>query len=151
MKSVLAGKRKSDLGLSDNKEIPIKSILGIRIERFRSLQDQSLVMGERITVLSGRNGTMKTSLMGLLAHPFSSEAKDAFGSDLKTTLQEVFKLSPEFDKKDYRYHMVLLTGTDQKLCEPVSIYRVQENTNRHRVVVSGAEMATATSPTTHRS
>ena len=139
MKNMLAGKRKSDLGLSNNKEIPIKSILGIRIERFRSLKGQSLVMGEHITVLSGRNGTMKTSLMGLLAHPFSSEAKDAFGSDLKTTLQEVFRLSPEFDKDDYRYDMVLRTGTDQKLSEPVFIYRVQENTNRHRVVVSGAE------------
>jgi hypothetical protein len=139
MKNMLAGKRKSELGLSNNKEIPIKSILGIRIERFRSLIGQSLVMGEHITVLSGRNGTMKTSLMGLLAHPFSSEAKDAFGSDLKTTLQEVFKLSPEFDKDDYRYDMVLRTGTDQMLSESVSIYRVQENTNRHRVVVSGAE------------
>ena len=139
MKNMLAGKRKSDLGLSNNKEIPIKSILGIRIERFRSLKGQSLVMGEHITVLSGRNGTMKTSLMGLLAHPFSSMAKDAFGSNLKTTLQEVFKLSPEFDKDDYRYDIILRTGTDQKLSESVSIYRVQENTNRHRVVVSGAE------------
>ena len=37
------------------------------------------------------------SLMGLLAHPFWSEAKDAFGNDLKTPLQQVFKLSPNFD------------------------------------------------------
>lgn len=139
MKNALAGKRKAELGLSNNKEIPIKSILGIRIDRFRSLKLQSLVMGEHVTVLSGRNGTMKTSLMGLLAHPFSSEAKDVFGSDLKTTLQEVFRLSPEFDKEDYRYDMVLRTGADQNLSEPVSIYRVQDNTNRHRVVVSGAE------------
>ena len=98
MNTILAGKRKTELGHSDNKEIPIKLILGIRIDRFRSFRGQSLVMGEHVTVLSGRNGTMKTSLMGLLAHPFSSESKDAFGSNLKTTLAEVFKLSPEFDK-----------------------------------------------------
>lgn len=138
MNTILAGKRKTELGHSDNKEIPIKSILGIRIERFRSFRGQSLVMGEHVTVLSGRNGTMKTSLMGLLAHPFSSDAKDAFGSELKSNLHEVFKLSPEFDKEKYLYDLVLRTGTGETLSEPVSIYRVQDNTNRHRIVVSGA-------------
>ena len=138
MNKILAGKRKAELGHSDNKEIPIKSILGIRIERFRSFRGQSLVMGEHVTVLSGRNGTMKTSLMGLLAHPFSSDAKDAFGSELKSNLHEVFKLSPEFDKEKYLYDLVLRTGIGETLSEPVSIYRVQDNTNRHRIVVSGA-------------
>jgi predicted ATPase len=133
------GKRKAELGLSDNKDIVIGSILGIRIKSFRSLKEQSLILGEHVTVLSGRNGTMKTSLMGLLAHPFSSEAKDAFGNDLKTPLQEVFKLSPEFDTDDYFYDMTLRTNDGAILAEPVSIYRVKENTNRHRIVVSGAE------------
>ena len=133
------GKRKAELGLSDNKDIVIQSILGIRIKCFRSLKDQSLILGEHVTVLSGRNGTMKTSLMGLLAHPFSSEAKDAFGNDLKTPLQEVFKLSPDFDTDDYFYDMTLRTGGGAILAEPVSIYRVEGNTNRHRIVVSGAE------------
>ncbi len=139
MKTTLAGKRKSELGLSDNKEIAIKSILGIRIGCFRTLRDQSLILGEHITVLSGRNGTMKTSLMGLLAHPFSSDAKDTFGAELKTPLQEVFKFSPEFDVDEYAYDMTLRTGDGHVLSEPVAIYRVQENTNRHRIVVSGAE------------
>lgn len=133
------GKRKTELGLSSNKDIVIQSILGIRIKCFRSLKEQSLILGEHVTVLSGRNGTMKTSLMGLLAHPFSSEAKDAFGNDLKTPLQEVFRLSPEFDTDDYFYDMTLRTGDGAILVEPVSIYRVKENTNRHRIVVSGAE------------
>lgn len=133
------GKRKAELGLSNNKDIVIQTILGIRIKCFRSLKEQSLILGEHVTVLSGRNGTMKTSLMGLLAHPFSSEAKDAFGNDLKTPLQEVFKLSPEFDTDDYSYDMTLSTGDGSILAEPVSIYRVKENTNRHRIVVSGAE------------
>ncbi len=133
------GKRKAELGLSNNKDIVIQSILGIRIKCFRSLKDQSLILGEHVTVLSGRNGTMKTSLMGLLAHPFSSDAKDAFGNDLKTPLQEVFKLSPEFDTDDYFYDMTLRTVDSSILAEPVSIYRVEQNTNRHRIVVSGAE------------
>lgn len=133
------GKRKAELDLSNNKDIAIQSILGIRIKSFRSLKEQSLILGEHVTVLSGRNGTMKTSLMGLLAHPFSSEAKDAFGNDLKTPLQQVFKLSPNFDKEDYFYDMRLRTRDEEVLSEPVSLYYVENNTNRHRIVVSGSE------------
>jgi len=139
MDNLPKGKRKADLGLSNNKDIPIQSILGIRIKCFRTLRDQSLILGEHLTVLSGRNGTMKTSLMGLLAHPFSSEAIDAFGTDLKTPLHEVFKLSPTFDAEDYSYDMTLRVCAGDVLAEPVSFYRVEGNTNRHRIVVSGAE------------
>ncbi len=60
--TMLEGKRKTELGHSDNKEIPIKSILGIRIERFRLFCGQSLVMGEHVTVLSGRNGPSAASV-----------------------------------------------------------------------------------------
>lgn len=133
------GKRRLELKLQSNKDLVIKRILGIRIHCFRSLKNQSLILGENLTVLSGRNGTMKTSLMGLLAHPFSSDAEDVFGADLKTTLQEVFKLSPEFDTDDYEYEMVLKASTDDVVSEPVTMYRVQVKTNRHRIVVSGAE------------
>ncbi|MFY7942703.1 MAG: AAA family ATPase [Burkholderiaceae bacterium] len=77
--------------------------------------------------------------MGLLAHPFSSEAKDAFGTELKTPLAQVFRLSPEFDAEDYSYEMSLRTGNGEILAEPVSFYYVKENTNRHRIVVSGSE------------
>ncbi|MFN7882405.1 MAG: AAA family ATPase, partial [bacterium] len=64
--------------------------------------------------------------------------KDAFGKTLKTSLSEVFNLSAEFDTDKYEYDLVLKAG-DFILGEPVSIYYVAEKTNRHRVVVSGAE------------
>ncbi|WP_425327879.1 AAA family ATPase [Pseudomonas nitroreducens] len=127
------------LGFSDNKTIPIKSIAGIKIKRFRSISEQEIKLGSNITVLSGRNGSLKTSLMGLIAHPFTSEANDAFEKPLKTTLSEVFKLSPTHDTDDYEYNLVLETTDGSILSEPVRIYWVGDQTNRHRVVVSGAE------------
>lgn len=133
------GQNKAGLGYADNKAIPINSIAGLDIKKFRSIENQTIVLGDVITVLSGRNGTMKTSMMGLIAHPFSSEAKDVFGNKLKTTLAEVFKLSAQHDTDRYDYDLLLQTGDGQLLRESVQIYWVGDKTNRHRVVVSGAE------------
>ena len=139
MEDLLPGKKKEELGYTDNKEIPIASIYGINIKRFRTIEQQELRLGSQVTILSGRNGTMKTSLMGLIAHPFDSVARDAFGKPLKTQLKEVFKLSPEYDDEKYEYDLILKTPDGGLLHEPVSMYYVAHKTKRHRVVVSGAE------------
>lgn len=131
--------RKKDLGYVDNKKIPIKSVVGIDITNFRTIKDQAVRLGSQITVLSGRNGTMKTSIIGLIAHPYDNDASDAFGNPLKTALKDVFKLSPDFDTQTYRYNLVIDTGDDKLLSEPVSLYFIKNNTNRHRVVVSGSK------------
>lgn len=130
---------KSELGFTDNKKVPIQAIEGLVIQNFRTIKDQSLVLGSNITVLSGRNGTMKTSLMGLIAHPFTSTGRDVFGKTLKTSLHEVFRFSPVHDDTDYKYDLVIKTDQEKLLRETVSIYYVAGNTERHRVVVSGAE------------
>ena len=130
--------RRKELQFQDNKSVPIDKVLAIEIKKFRTFENQTIFLGDHITVFSGRNGTMKTSLRGLIAHPFEGKSKDAFGKTLKTSLKEVFNLSAKFDKDKYEYDLVLKSG-DHILGEPVSIYYVAEHTNRHRVVVSGAE------------
>lgn len=139
MKEFPFASTKVELGYVANRDVKIESIVGIAIKRFRAMQDQNVFLGSNITIFSGRNGTMKTSLMGLIAHPFNSEAQDVFGKVLKTPLQEVFKLSPVFDKDRYEYDLVLGISDGKVLREPVAMYYVGDKTNRHRVVVSGAE------------
>lgn len=133
-------KTKKELGFDYNKLIPIESITAIEIEKFRSFKNRRVELGSQMTLLVGRNGTMKTSLMGLIAHPFSSESKDAFGRELKTTLKEVFKLSDKYDTDPYSYKLIIkLADSQDYLSEEVRIYYIADKTNRHRVVVSGAE------------
>lgn len=123
----------------DNKSVPIARVIAIDIEKFRTFVDQPVYLGKHITVFSGRNGTLKTALLGLIAHPFDSVGTDAFGKTLKTNLSEVFNLSKKFDKSPYRYRLILETTKNELIGEPVSIYYVEPPTDRHRVVVSGAE------------
>ncbi|RKS86882.1 putative AbiEii toxin of type IV toxin-antitoxin system [Orbus hercynius] len=134
-----SAKSKVELGLQDNKSIVIKKIKAVEIETFRTFNNQKIELGENITVFIGRNGTMKTSLMGLIAHPFGAESKDAFGKSLKTPLTEVFKFSEKYDQEQYKYYLYIeATEQDTLIKEPVTIsYRKDEN--RHRIVVSGHE------------
>lgn len=120
-------------GYENNKDIPIASIDKIEIEKFRSLSSRELKLGKHLTIISGKNGTMKTTLMGLIAHPFSNNTKDAFGAPLKTNLGDVFKLSKKYDD-EYSYDVCFTSTKNEKIKETVKIDVVGD---RHRIVVSG--------------
>lgn len=131
-----------NIGYKNHKDVKFKYLTGIKIQRFRSLQDRHLPMGKYITVLTGKNGTMKSSLLGLIAHPFSSpnNAKDLYNQDLKTDMRNVFRLSLEKDTEEYIYYLEALTSNDKILSEPIRVYpRLEEN--RHRVTVGGTNEA----------
>ena len=116
-----------------NKDIPIAKIDKIEIEKFRSLVNRKIKLGKHLTIISGKNGTMKTTLMGLIAHPFSNDTKDAFGVPLKTNLGDVFKLSKKYDD-EYSYNVCFTSTKNEKIKETVNIDVVGD---RHRIVVSG--------------
>ena len=82
---------------------------------------------------------MKTSLMALVAHPFSSDSEDGLGKSLKTTLSEVFNLSKTYDLDDYEYAIISEMTDGRFIRSPVQIYFTADKTNRHRIVVSGSE------------
>ena len=106
---------KKELGIEDNKAIRIKSIDGIFIKRFRKIQNQELKMGKQITIVSGRNGTMKSTLMGLIVHPFQTDEKNIFDKKMSTEFSEVFKLSLEKDGKNYLYNIKMEIKEDDDL------------------------------------
>ena len=78
---------------------------------------------------------MKTTLMGLIAHPFTSTSVDCFGNQLKTPLREVFRLTLMHDD-NYSYNILLTSKSNEKIKETITI---DKRGNRHRIVVSGHE------------
>lgn len=135
-----SAKSKKELGLIDNKQVSIIKIKAIEIEKFRTFNNQLIELGDNITVFIGRNGTMKTSLMGLIAHPFDDKSsKDAFGNALKTKLSDVFRFSNKYDQKQYKYHFYLQTIQSDSLLKESVVIRYDSGDKRHRIVVSGHE------------
>ena len=57
----------------------------IHIKKFRKFIDLEIKCGKKLTVIAGQNGTQKTTLLGLLAHPFSMSKKNPDDDGSETT------------------------------------------------------------------
>lgn len=78
----------------------------IVIQKFRGLENVEIPLGRKITVISGHNGTMKTTLLGIIGqgmgitrkeHPLYG-IKTIDGYNFRSQFKEKFKLSPILDK-----------------------------------------------------
>ena len=79
----------------------------LHIEKFRALENVKIDFGDSITVICGKNGTSKSSILGIAAQIFSfekdneSEQELSFlqiaGGTFKSKYTEHFRISNEFD------------------------------------------------------
>ena len=84
----------------------------IEIEKFRSFNPMTIPIGKYVTVISGQNGTGKSTLLGMLGQPFGlKDTRDVFGRPMKAKFAEMFKFSPDHDKPgDHLYFVNLRDG-----------------------------------------
>lgn len=115
-------KNKKELSLTDNKKMKINRIYGIDIDYFRKFKKQTLDLGENMTVIFGRNGTLKSTLMGLIAQPFRTEFKNIFNQKMQTKFPDVFRMSTKYDNTTYRYSIRMNIDNDLLLKEPIPLY-----------------------------
>jgi hypothetical protein len=77
----------------------------IKVTKFRGFENLEFKPGNNITVICGKNGTQKTTLLGLITQPFSINANDAMGGtsplsggSYRSAFSDKIRLSPTFDK-----------------------------------------------------
>ena len=94
-------------------------IRNIEIERFRAFSHVSFALGKRITAISGRNATQKTTVLGMIGQPFTISSKDhpmygcktVDGYNFRSQFSEKFKISPIHDKiGEHRWKLILHNG-----------------------------------------
>jgi predicted ATPase len=112
----------------------ITRVVYLKIDTFRRFRDIMIPFGDRVTLIVGQNGTSKSTLLGMLAQPFSfgvargatarkpdksrytenyhglglHEFTDLTGKPFMYDCDDVFRLSKEFDfGKKYRYETEL--------------------------------------------
>ena len=88
-------------------------IKSLDIEKFRLLKNINLPLGKQITVIAGQNGTMKSTILGMIAQPFTCSIENnptpkflQFNTESK--FSEIFNLSLKHDKpKEHIYYINL--------------------------------------------
>ena len=79
-------------------------IKSIEIQKFRSFENVSFDLGRRITAISGRNATQKTTVLGMIGQPFTISKGHAMygcktidGYNFRSQFKDKFKISPNHD------------------------------------------------------
>lgn len=70
----------------------ITKLTNINVQNFRALKDVNITLGSDITVICGKNGTAKSTILGLIAQIFSFEMNYATGEELKYINAEGLKV-----------------------------------------------------------
>ncbi len=84
-------------------------IKSIKISNFRAIQEIEFDPGRRLTLLTGKNGTAKSTILGMIAQPFSFNPKSVLGysesqvdkekeEDKEKMLEEIQKIKTVYDK-----------------------------------------------------
>lgn len=72
----------------------------IEVEKFRHIESQIIEFADSLTVISGLNGTGKSTILGLAGHFFVTpypKIKTISGKDFQTKQNEVFRLCEQYD------------------------------------------------------
>lgn len=102
----------------------------LEIIKFRGFKNTKLEISPSITIIAGKNGTSKSTILGLLAQPFvffgekhfkglkkeekkeilegHKEYKNIFGKNFETKYSEILKFSPKYDKEKTHSYMLHL-------------------------------------------
>lgn len=90
-------------------------ITSLELTNFRLFNGQRIILGQRITVLAGRNSTGKSTILGLLGNSGEIKKKDGqplVGGQFRTEFSEIFKGSAVFDPKGPHRCIVRRTNDD---------------------------------------
>ncbi|WP_270431045.1 AAA family ATPase [Anaerostipes hominis (ex Lee et al. 2021)] len=92
-------------------------IKSVHIDKFRALHNVNFELGSKLTAIVGHNGTMKTSVLGILSqtftiskgHPMYGE-KTIDGYNFKSQFKEKFKLSEKDIPGEHKWKLNLYPG-----------------------------------------
>lgn len=87
----------------------------IKIKIFRGFNNVEFELGNQLTLISGQNGTQKTTILGMLSQPFTITddknpmyaEKPLCGGNFKSSFADKFKFSEKFDKpKEHEWTLI---------------------------------------------
>ncbi|WP_410684758.1 AAA family ATPase [Citrobacter europaeus] len=128
----------------------ITKIRKIQVTKFRGLKDINIEFGNRLTVICGKNGTSKSTILGIIAQIFSfsrdlsknpivnlNAYKTLTNKPFKSAFKEHFRLSEQFDVSgSMEVGITLFDATVNKTLDKLSLglYESRDRTKARAVV-----------------
>ena len=100
----------------------------IEIFKFRNFKEGlKIEIGKHLTLISGRNGTSKTTLLGMLAKPFKGNEKDIYSNEMSGTFSEIFKINSEYDKESRKEPIYKVYPSDKFFVQTKKGEKLEKN------------------------
>ncbi len=111
-----------------------KCIDKVIVEKFRHLENVEFKLGKHITIISGCNGTGKTSLLGLIGHVFTYKKHNTiYNRPFETQFSEIFRFSDKYDLGGTHKYSILFKDKTTK--KAVSRETTEKGKKRFRIDV----------------
>jgi predicted ATP-dependent endonuclease of OLD family len=110
-------------------------IKSVYIRKFRAFDNVTIELGTKVTAIAGQNGTLKSTLLGIIAQPFSvtkpplSTVKTLDNTKFISEFGDKFKLSETYDIAGQ--HLFTINFYDNQSKSYHSINRNEENAKYH--------------------
>lgn len=122
-------------------------ITKLQVKNFRHIQNQTIEFGNRITVITGQNGTGKSSLLGWIAQAcdFKPKIYTLTGKSFKSKYSEIFRFCKENDyDKEYNVSLFYMNDTNkeqEKNMKTRFVPKTAKGPERYRVDFDGRNRA----------
>ena len=116
-------------------------ITNLKIEKFRNLENVDFKIGNKLTIIAGRNGTGKSALIGLIGHIFDYKGKSRTlsGQKFATEFNKIFRFSLNHEKNSAYSYQVLINDGDKKIVRDAYFNGYNETEKRFRIYVGKRE------------
>lgn len=107
----------------------------IQINDFRLFQNQTLLLGKYLTVLSGRNSTGKSTILGMIANSGELKKKDGItysSKPFRAEFSELFKGSRQFDHIGAERFTIILSDENGKEIDYRSFRTAWQTKDKYR-------------------
>lgn len=141
----------------------ITKLNSINVMKFRGLENIDIPFGERITVICGKNGTSKSTILGIIAQAFSFRSdyskedpiigelkkyRTIPGNEFESLFSEHFRLSSKYDKPgEMEVKFEIFDGSQNKILKDLTLklYDVKDRP-KARPVLRGNDSRNITHP-----
>ena len=100
------------------------------IKKFRKIENQTLLFGRRINVISGQNGVGKSNIMALIAATFGKKNSRFSSGNFHPEYNNFFTISQDENYKDYETHLKIVSSNSTEIISKRQSFKDDTKGNR---------------------